>query len=207
MKFVRMLSVSGLVLAIIVTIANVGFSQAQPGQSRIPQQVIVNGQAANGAYVRNGSDGLQTFRCANPQPYTTPDRSASGWACYDEASATFLLNSLPPASQAAAAAPPTAVPAPAPLPPAPLPAPAGAYPPYGARPRVASFGDVKIDTKIKGGSIYIDGGYAGVIGKLNKFQLPAGAHDIEFRDPSGHAFYSQKVQVMPGRIIEIYPGH
>jgi hypothetical protein len=81
------------------------------------------------------------------------------------------------------------------------------YQPYGARPRLVAFGDVKIDTKIKGGSIYIDGGYAGVIGKLNKFQLPTGTHDIEFRDPSGHAFYRQNVQVMPSRIIEIYPGH
>ena len=217
MKFGKMISESGLVLAVIVATGNLGFSQAQPVQPRIPQQVIVNGRTANGAYVRNASGGLQTFKCANPQPYATPDGAANGWACYDQASATYLLNALPPAaSPAPAAVPdpvpaplpaPTAAPAPAPLPPAPLPAPARGYPGYGAGARVVAFGEVKIETKIKGGSIYIDGGYAGVIGKLKKFPLPAGAHDIELREPSGHAFFNEHVQVMPGRIVEIHPGH
>ena len=219
MKFGKMISESGLVLAVIVAAANLGFSQAQPGQTRIPQQIIVNGRAANGAYVRNASGGMQTFKCAYPQPYTTPEGATNGWACYDQASATYLLNALPPVpSQAPAAVPapvplpapaqpPAEAPAPAPLPPAPLPAPTRVDPGYGVGPRVVAFGDVKIDTKIKGGSIYIDGGYAGVIGKLKKFPLPAGTHEIELRDPSGHAFLNEHVQVMPGRIVEIHPGH
>src|SRR5580692_7959181 len=39
------------------------------------------------------------------------------------------------------------------------------YPAYGYAPR-ASTGNVKIDTKIKNGTIYVDGGYAGATGKL-----------------------------------------
>src|SRR5579863_9192280 len=65
-------------------------------------------------------------------------------------------------------------------------------------------GQVKIDTKIKGNSVYVDGGFAGVTGKLKKFPLKPGNHDIEVRDRSGHAFYQERVHVIPGKTIKIY---
>ena len=74
------------------------------------------------------------------------------------------------------------------------------YYPYGP---AANIGDVKIDTKIKNGSIYVDGGYAGVTGKLKKFSLTAGNHDIELRDSAGNSVFKERVDVVPGRTVEI----
>lgn len=87
----------GTVVALIlmVAIASAGFSQAEP-QSRIAQQIIVNGRPANGAYVQTAG-AMQSFTCSNPQSYRTPDASSGGWACYDQSTATYLLNALPPA--------------------------------------------------------------------------------------------------------------
>jgi hypothetical protein len=102
-----------------------GLLQAQTVQrNRIPQQVIVNGEHVNGAYVPASNGGMQTFTCSSPQQYTTPDGSSQGWACYDQATGVWLLNAIPPASASAQA------PATAPLPQqAPLPAPARTAPP------------------------------------------------------------------------------
>src|SRR5215471_12908517 len=109
-------------LALILTIAAVstGFSQvpaAQPApqvQNRIPQQIIINGQTVNGAYVPTANGGMQSYTCPSPQEYVTPDGASRGWACFDSTTNVWLLNSLPPA-QAAQATPP---PAPQPAPPA-----------------------------------------------------------------------------------------
>jgi hypothetical protein len=64
-------------------------------------------------------------------------------------------------------------------------------------------GEVKIVTHLKDASIYVDGGYAGVTGKLKHFDLTPGNHEIELRDPSGHTIYQQKVQVLAGQKTEI----
>lgn len=57
-----------------------------------------------------------------------------------------------------------------------------AYPPdYMA----ANFGYVKIKTDYKGGSIYIDGGFADKLDKTKKFALRSGTHDIELHDLDG----------------------
>lgn len=105
----------GLALTLTAAMAAEGFSQSQPAQNRIPQPIIVNGQPANGAYVQNAGGGMQSYTCPNPQPYTTPDGASSGWACYDQATSTYLLNALPPA-QPQAAPQPQPQPAPAPAP-------------------------------------------------------------------------------------------
>jgi hypothetical protein len=51
--------------------------------------------------------------------------------------------------------------------------------------------------------VYVDGGYAGRVGELKKFHLQPGSHNIELRDPSGHAFHQEKIQVLPGKTLEI----
>ena len=67
-------------------------------------------------------------------------------------------------------------------------------------------GDVKIVTQAKDALVYVDGGYAGLTGKLKKFPLRPGNHDIQLRDPSGKTFYQERVQVIVGKTTEIHAG-
>jgi hypothetical protein len=69
---------------------------------------------------------------------------------------------------------------------------------------VAPRGDVKIETAVRGESIYVDGGYAGLTGKLKKFSLSPGNHFIEVRDPSGRDVFENTVRVLNGRTVEIH---
>lgn len=105
-----------------------GFSQAQAAQNRIPQQIVINGQMASGAYVTAGGQ-IQSFTCPMPQHYTTADGSSQGWACYEQTTGVWVLNALPPAQADA----PVPVPAPTPVP-VPQPVPQQA-PPYVVFPR------------------------------------------------------------------------
>ena len=89
----------GLVIGFVLVFSMQGVSQVQSVQNRIPQQVIINGQRVNGAYVPATNGGMQTFTCSNPQQYATPDGSAQGWACLDQATSVWLLNALPPSPQ------------------------------------------------------------------------------------------------------------
>ena len=66
-------------------------------------------------------------------------------------------------------------------------------------------GKVKIVTKIKGNSIYVDGGFAGYTGKLKKFDLRPGPHRIEVRDANGHSLYAERIDVLRGKTIDIHP--
>ncbi len=108
---------TGLVLLATTVAVSSGFSQtpvapvpAVPAApNRIPQQIIINGQQVNGAYVPSANGGMQSYTCQGPQEYATPDGASRGWACFDSASGVWLLNALPPASQ------PASVPAPQPV--------------------------------------------------------------------------------------------
>ena len=68
---------------------------------------------------------------------------------------------------------------------------------------VPNQGDVKIESHVKGASIYVDGGFAGVTGKLNKFPLTPGSHDIQVKDPAGNMMFQNRVQVLVGKTVEI----
>ena len=100
----------GLVLVLTLVTVSTGFSQAPAVQTapaaqyRIPQQIIINGQTVNGAYVPAANGGMQSFTCPGPQEYVTPDGASRGWACFDSTTGVWLLNALPPA-QAAQATP------------------------------------------------------------------------------------------------------
>src|SRR5262249_50747266 len=91
-----------------------GFSQVPGAQSRIPQQIVINGQMASGAHVMTAGGQVQNYSCPSPQHYTTADGSAEGWACYEQSTGVWLLNALPPANAQV-----TPVPAPVPAQPAP----------------------------------------------------------------------------------------
>jgi hypothetical protein len=121
----RLLVISSFVVVVLVMTAIPGFSrsQVQPAQSRIPQQVVINGQPVNAVHVVAAGGGLQAYTCLNPQQYTTVDGSSQGWACYEQSTGVWILNALPPA-QAQPPAQPQAQPpvqVPPPAPPAPLP--------------------------------------------------------------------------------------
>ena len=64
-------------------------------------------------------------------------------------------------------------------------------------------GEVKLVTKFKDASVFVDGGYAGVAEKLKHFDLSPGNHDIELRDPSGRTIFQERVQVILGKTTEI----
>jgi len=96
----------GLAIAVVLALSAPVFAQVQPVvQNRIPQQVIINGQRVNGAYVPAANGGMQTFTCSAPQQYVTPDSASQGWACFDQATNVWLLNALPPATQTVQQAP------------------------------------------------------------------------------------------------------
>jgi hypothetical protein len=68
---------------------------------------------------------------------------------------------------------------------------------------VRNTGEVKILTHRKDASVYIDGGYAGLTGKLKKFALGPGNHDIELRDNGGKTIFHEKVRILVGKTTEI----
>jgi hypothetical protein len=65
-------------------------------------------------------------------------------------------------------------------------------------------GHVKLDMQAKDALVYVDGGYAGLSGKLKNFPLKSGSHTLELRDPGGHTFYQERINVLPGRTIDIH---
>jgi hypothetical protein len=82
----------------------------------------------------------------------------------------------------------------------------GWYGPYGAyytEPNPT--GKLKFDTKAKDAMVYVDGGYAGTVGQLKTFNLKTGEHDVELRDPSGHSYYHEQVNILPGKTLTLNP--
>lgn len=81
-----------------------------------------------------------------------------------------------------------------------------AYPyAYGYPAEIRYTGKLKIKNAMKGESIYIDGGFVGVTGKVNSIPLSAGTHDVQVRDAGGNTFYQEKVNIIGGRTTEIHP--
>jgi hypothetical protein len=75
--------------------------------------------------------------------------------------------------------------------------------PYAYAP-IPDAGRVKLVDVAKDALVYVDGGYAGTAGKLKTFVLRPGSHNIELRDPSGHAFHQEKIHVIAGKTLEIH---
>jgi hypothetical protein len=72
-----------------------------PASQRITQQLIINGQQVPGVLVTaNGA--VQSYTCPLPQPYVTVDQSSSGWACFDQATGSWLMDAQPPPQQQSA---------------------------------------------------------------------------------------------------------
>jgi len=81
----------------------------------------------------------------------------------------------------------------------------GAYPyPNGYYGYAAAAGAVKFDTKVKDAEVYIDGAYAGTVGKLKTMNLWPGSYDIEVREP-GRTQFDKKVYVAAGKTLQLNP--
>src|ERR1051326_3046005 len=95
----KRLLLSLLLVGIALYPASVAFAQiGRPASQRITEQLIVNGQQVQGAMVtENGV--VQSYTCTSPQPYITLNQSMSGWACFDQATGTWLMNAQPPVQQ------------------------------------------------------------------------------------------------------------
>jgi hypothetical protein len=77
-------------------------------------------------------------------------------------------------------------------------------PAYVVRPEFRpATGEVKIDTKAKNDTIYVDGGYVGATHDMKKFSLRPGNHDIEVRDASGRTLLHERVQVLIGKTVDL----
>ena len=57
---------------------------------------------------------------------------------------------------------------------------------------------------MSGDSVYINGGYAGTVGKVKTLNLRAGEYNVEVRLP-GYRAYAERVYVAPGKTIKLYP--
>lgn len=64
-------------------------------------------------------------------------------------------------------------------------------------------GNVKIITKKKDASVYVDGAYVGRAGKVKKLPLRPGKHIIQLRNSSGHVFYQKRVYVVRGKTLKL----
>lgn len=82
------------------------------------------------------------------------------------------------------------------------------YGPYGYYGYVSApnSGSVKIDTKDKNASVFVDGAFAGTVGDLKTFHLKTGDHAIELRGPDGNSFYQEHIDVIAGKTIKLTPG-
>ena len=66
-------------------------------------------------------------------------------------------------------------------------------------------GSIKFEHTMKDVSVFVDGGFAGTVGQLKTFKLHAGTHTIELRNPDGHSFYQERVDVVPGKTLKLTP--
>jgi hypothetical protein len=81
--------------------------------------------------------------------------------------------------------------------------PYGIYP-YGAPFGVPNAGQVKLDTNTKDAEVFINGNYAGTVGKLKTMTMHAGNYNIEVRAP-GRTSFQQRIYVVAGKTIKLHP--
>ena len=84
-----------IVLSVVLVAALVCFAgplaQTAPLQQRITQPIVMNGQQVHGVTVIQDA-AIVSYSCTSPQPYVAVDQSSSGWACFDQATGTWLMH-------------------------------------------------------------------------------------------------------------------
>ena len=74
---------------------------------------------------------------------------------------------------------------------------------YGYDPAYSN-GAVKFDTNVKEAEVFIDGAYAGTVGKLKTMYLRPGSYNIEVRAP-GRTQFDRKIYVVAGKTLHLNP--
>jgi hypothetical protein len=65
-------------------------------------------------------------------------------------------------------------------------------------------GAIKFDTHVKDADVYINGAFAGTVGKLKTVNLRPGSYDIEVR-AVGRTQFDEKVYVAAGKTLHLNP--
>jgi len=73
--------------------------------------------------------------------------------------------------------------------------------PYGAA-VTPTAGMVKLDTSVKDAEVFINGSYAGTVGKLKTMTMLPGNYTVELRAP-GRESYKRDIFVTPGKTIKL----
>ena len=75
---------------------------------------------------------------------------------------------------------------------------------YAVPARSSNSGELKLDTKAKDASVYINGAFAGTVKELKTLWLRSGTYDIEIRNTNGGVF-NEKVFVPIDKKVTIEP--
>ena len=77
---------------------------------------------------------------------------------------------------------------------------------YGANPVVThpNAGLVKLDTKVKGAQVFVNGAYAGTARDLKSMWMRPGSYNLEVRSP-GAARFAEKIYVVDGKTLHVRP--
>ena len=67
-----------------------------------------------------------------------------------------------------------------------------------------NYGQVKVETKRKDASLYIDGGFAARTDQAKKFALRPGDDDIELLDPEGQTLFHERIAVTVGNTTKLH---
>jgi hypothetical protein len=80
------------------------------------------------------------------------------------------------------------------------------YDPYFYGPVYAhpNSGEVKLDTKVKDASVFINGSYAGTTKQNKSMYLRPGSYNIEVRE-AGRTLYAERVYVVAGKTLHLRP--
>lgn len=65
-------------------------------------------------------------------------------------------------------------------------------------------GEVKLSSAPRDASVYLDGAYAGQVGKLKNVWLRPGIYNLEIRNDAG-ASWEKKIYVLSGKTLELRP--
>jgi hypothetical protein len=80
----------------------------------------------------------------------------------------------------------------------------GPYGYYGGYYYGPATGAVKFDTRVKDAEVFINGAYAGTVGKLKTLHLRPGSYNLELRAPGGMQ-YAERIYVAPGKTLHVNP--
>jgi PEGA domain len=65
-------------------------------------------------------------------------------------------------------------------------------------------GEIKLDTKVKDGQVFINGAFAGTTQENKKMHLRPGSYNVEIRE-GGRTQFAEKVYVAVGKTLHLHP--